>query len=83
MKVMESIFHVGDHVKIHSRFGACYNNKTGTIISTNVLICYSPMPDFCRIRFDSPVDMEGRIIKEELFEYTELELLRSGEKYDN
>ena len=80
---MESKFRVGDHVKIHSRFGGCYNNKTGTIISTDVLICYSLMRDFCRIRFDSPVDMEGSIIKEELFEYTELELLRSGEKYDN
>ena len=72
---MENTFHVGDHVKIHSRFGGCYNNKTGIIISTDVLICYSLMRDFCMIRFDSPVDMEGIIIKEELFEYTELELL--------
>ena len=81
---MESKFRVGDHVKIHSRFGGCYNNKTGTIISTDVLICYSPMPDFCRIRLDSPaVGIGGREIKEDIFEYTELELLRSGEKYDN
>lgn len=72
---MENKFHVGDHVKIHSRFGGCYNNKTGIIISTDVLICYSPMPDFYRIRFDSPVvGMDGRDLKEDIFEYTELEL---------
>ena len=68
-------FNIGDHVKIHSKFGGCYNNKTGVIISKDVVIVRSPRPDFCRIRFDSPVvGMDGRDIKEDIFEYTELEL---------